>query len=71
MRRTTLAPHVCMPVSVVALLPRGPVSAQRFEWQKATPESQGMSGQKLDALKDELAKRQTRALLIIRNDKIV
>jgi CubicO group peptidase (beta-lactamase class C family) len=47
------------------------LSAQQFEWQKSTPESQGMSGAKLDALKDELARRRTRALLVIRNDKIV
>src|SRR5262245_20841294 len=59
-------------LSVIALLcVAGPAAAQSFEWQKATPESQGMSGEKLDALKDELAKRRTRALLVIRNDKIV
>jgi CubicO group peptidase (beta-lactamase class C family) len=41
-----------------------------FEWQTATPENQGMSSEKLDALKDELA-RSTHAFLVIRNDKIV
>lgn len=46
-------------------------SAQPFEWQSATPQSQGMAKEKLDALKDELAKRKTRAFLVIRNDRIV
>src|SRR5437016_12402449 len=42
-----------------------------FEFEIATPESQGMSGEKLEALKDSLAQRRTKAFLIIRNDKIV
>src|SRR5262245_40133350 len=46
-------------------------AVQPFEWQSAKPESQGMSGPKLDALKEDLARRKTRALLVIRNDKIV
>src|SRR5215211_7060011 len=59
-------------VAVIVLLCHvGPLSAQQFEWQKATPESQGMSAARLDALKDDLAKRRTRALLVIRNDRIV
>lgn len=37
----------------------------------ATPESQGMSGKKLEAMKADLAARKTKALLVIRNDKIV
>ena len=42
-----------------------------FAWQTATPESQGMSGPKLDALEDALAARKTTAFLVIRNDRIV
>lgn len=42
-----------------------------FEWQTATPESQGMSSARLDALRDELAKRKTKAFLVVRNDRIV
>ncbi|MGQ0636431.1 MAG: serine hydrolase [Planctomycetaceae bacterium] len=42
-----------------------------FEWQTATPESQGMSTTRLDALKDDLAKRQTASFVVIRNDAIV
>ncbi len=44
---------------------------ERFEWQIATPESQGMSKAKLDALKDSLAAKKTKAFLVIRNDRIV
>jgi CubicO group peptidase (beta-lactamase class C family) len=42
-----------------------------FAWQTATPESQGMSKAKLDAIKEMLASRKTKAFLVIRNDKIV
>jgi Raf kinase inhibitor-like YbhB/YbcL family protein len=45
--------------------------APQFEWQTATPESQGMSSEKLGAIKGGLAARKTRAFLVIRNDKIV
>src|SRR5262249_15859292 len=42
-----------------------------FTWQTASPESQGMSKAKLDALKDSLAARKTTGFLVARNDKIV
>ena len=45
--------------------------AAEFEWTTATPESQGMSSQKLEAMRDDLAARKTSGLLVIRNDKIV
>jgi CubicO group peptidase (beta-lactamase class C family) len=48
-----------------------PVSGQPFAWRSATPASQGMSQEKLDALKDELARRKTRAFLVLRNDRMV
>ena len=34
--------------------------AERWEWGTATPESQGLSSAKLDALRDALQKRQNR-----------
>jgi putative heme-binding domain-containing protein len=40
-------------------------------WPTATPESQGLSGEKLAALKDSLAARQTKAFLVLRNGRIV
>src|SRR5262245_26836724 len=49
----------------------GPAASTVFSWQTATPESQSMSRTRLDALKDELARRKTRAFLVIRHDKIV
>ncbi len=42
-----------------------------FRWQHATPESQGMSSEKLDAMKNVLAEKGTQKLLILKNDKIV
>src|SRR5688500_12390144 len=46
-------------------------AAEPFEWKSATPESQGLSGPKLDALKDSLAAHNTKALLVVRNDRVV
>jgi CubicO group peptidase (beta-lactamase class C family) len=44
--------------------------AADFEWKTATPESQGMSQTKLDALRDGIAKT-TKALFVVRNDRVV
>src|SRR3954454_10480892 len=46
-------------------------AAEQFEWQTATPDSQSMSARKLEALKEVLAQKKTKAFLVIRNDKIV
>ncbi len=48
-----------------------PAAAEPFEWQTATPATHGMSAAKLDALRDELARRKTRAFLVIREDRVV
>jgi len=45
--------------------------AQTFNWHKASPASQGMDEAKLEAMKDSLAGRATKAFLVIRNDKII
>ena len=42
-----------------------------FQWETVSPESQGMSSQKLNLMRDVLAEKGTKKLLIIRNDKIV
>ena len=47
------------------------VTAARFEWETARPESQGFSTKKLNNLKESLAAKHTKALLVIRNDRIV
>jgi CubicO group peptidase (beta-lactamase class C family) len=45
--------------------------ARAFGWRKASPASQGMDEAKLEAMKDALASRGTKAFLVIRNDRIV
>src|SRR5579862_5109434 len=45
--------------------------AQRFEWKTDTPESQGMSSEKLKKLADDLGKMGSHTFLVIRHDKIV
>jgi CubicO group peptidase (beta-lactamase class C family) len=42
-----------------------------FQWQSATPDSQGINGSKLGIMRDVLASRHTQALLIMRNDKTI
>lgn len=42
-----------------------------FSWQTAIPESQGLDGAKLEALWKNLAARNTKTFLVIRDDKIV
>src|SRR5437868_3265512 len=49
----------------------GAATADPFAWETATPESQGMSSAKLEALKDALAARKTTGFLVVRNDKVV
>jgi CubicO group peptidase (beta-lactamase class C family) len=56
---------------VIVLCIGSPASGKPFEWKSATPETEGMSKDRLDSLKEELARRKTRAFLVIRNDKIV
>jgi CubicO group peptidase (beta-lactamase class C family) len=48
-----------------------PKPVPAWDWQTATPESQGMAKEKLDALKDDLVRRKTTVFLVIRNDRIV
>jgi CubicO group peptidase (beta-lactamase class C family) len=42
-----------------------------FEWETAAPENVGLSTPLLDAFRDELAAHNTKAFLLIRDDKIV
>src|SRR4051812_44174639 len=58
-----------MKLAIVLVLFATALQADPFT--AATPESQGMSSKKLDAMKGDLAARKTKALLVIRNDKIV
>jgi CubicO group peptidase (beta-lactamase class C family) len=45
--------------------------AAQFQWKTAKPESQGVSGEKLNKLRESLAAKNTKALLIIMGDKII
>jgi len=47
------------------------VNDSEFHWEYTSPESQGMSSQKLDEMKSVLIQKGTKKLLIIKNDKIV
>ena len=55
----------------LSLFGRGPAAGGPFAWQTVSPETEGFSTEKLDALRDGLAQRGTKALLVIRNDRIV
>lgn len=52
-------------LSAGAALPAG------SDWPTASPESQGFDSKKLESLWSELAKRNTHALFVVRNDQIV
>lgn len=43
----------------------------RFRWQTVSPQDQRMDGDRLDALCDELAARDTKSFLVVRGDHIV
>ena len=58
-------------VVLSAISPAALCSAAEFQWETATPESQGMSSETLATMRDDLAARKTTGLLVIRNDKIV
>lgn len=42
-----------------------------FQWTYASPESEGMSSEKLESLVKDLSERGTKKLMIIRNDQVV
>ncbi|MCZ6795229.1 MAG: serine hydrolase [Planctomycetota bacterium] len=63
-------------VAVVGLALAGSASwaspePAKFEWQTAAPESVGMSRAALDRLREELSRRKTKTLLVIRGERIV
>jgi CubicO group peptidase (beta-lactamase class C family) len=45
--------------------------AQSFEWKDASPEEEGFSTQKINAMRDTLASHKTTSILVIKNDKII
>jgi len=61
---------IFLPILISIYITESCLAAQ-FMWKAAQPESQGFSVEKLKNLKESLAAKNTKALLIIRNDKIV
>jgi CubicO group peptidase (beta-lactamase class C family) len=47
------------------------IQAAEWDWELASPESQGISAMRLEALRETMVAKKTRAFLVIRNDKIV
>ncbi len=45
--------------------------AAQFKWKSASPENQGFSNEKLEKLTKSLAAKNTKALLVVRDDRIV
>lgn len=62
--------HTLLPPILLLLLPVL-VFGAGFEWQIASPESQGMSAEGLETMREALAARNTKAFLVVRNDRIV
>ncbi|MFQ6131757.1 MAG: serine hydrolase [Armatimonadota bacterium] len=59
------------PAAARGRIPKLPSRPGPFEWRTASPESQGMSSAKLGQLRDGLAARGTKTLLVVRGDRIV
>ena len=63
---------VCAVVVVAAAVAQARVRVpQAFDWQAASPESQSVSRKALDDLNDRLAARNTKAFLVVRNDRVI
>ncbi len=58
-------------VACVALAVSARAGAAGFDWKIATPESQGMSAEKVEQWRKGLAERNTKALLLVRHGCIV
>src|SRR5215467_165308 len=61
----------CAAITVVLGTAELRMEAANWEWPNATPESQGMSSARLEAIQQRLAAKKTRAFLVVRNDHIV
>src|SRR5436190_14897657 len=58
-------------ITVFVLLGHFSALAAPFEWASSSPEHQGLSSSALASFRQSLAEHSTKALLIIRNDRIV
>jgi hypothetical protein len=73
MRCRSHAALIGLALAAVQAVPARALAApgQDWDWASASPESRGMSGPKLAALKESLAAHATEALLVIRDDAVV
>ena len=64
---------LCAVVAVAAAVPqaRGVRARQAFDWQSASPGRQSVSAKALDDLKNRLAAANSKAFLVVRNDRII
>jgi CubicO group peptidase (beta-lactamase class C family) len=58
-------------LTALAVLSVRPARAADFDWQIVSPDSIGISQTELDGLKNSLAEKNTKALLIVGDDKII
>jgi len=61
----------CVALLVWASLAFNLHAAPAWDWPTATPENQGISAVQLEALKERLAAKRTRAFLVVRNDHVI
>jgi CubicO group peptidase (beta-lactamase class C family) len=62
---------VCLVAGLAFAVFAGLAQARDYDWEKATPESQGMDGVRLDALRRDLEARDSTAFLVVRNGRMV
>src|SRR5262245_6368846 len=62
---------VVLAVSAAVAQARGVRAPQAFDWEAASPESQSVSGRALEDLRNRLAARNTKAFLVVRNDRLI
>lgn len=71
MRAAFRCVSVVLVVSAAVAQARGARAPQAFEWEAAPPESQAVSARALEDLKSRLAARNTKAFLVVRNDRLI
>lgn len=71
-KRSWKTPGVAIRLALALTLSTGvSIYGGGFEWQAAPPAEQGMDAGRLESMRDALARRNTKALVVIRNDRIV
>src|SRR6478672_8883062 len=71
LKKSTKLSAVSFTLATCGLLSGFAAEPPAFQWTSASPASQGMSQERLDALKERMIRHKTAALLVVRNDKSV